>query len=162
MTTELSPSMTLSVTRVPTMSSLEIAEITGKKHFHVMRDICTMLEDVKINQSSFGSVYVDAKGEERHCYRLPKDLTITLVAGYRADLRLRIVRRWMELEEANKVTAPALPNFNDPVLAALGDDYSRPDFQQLVRALPANRLMYFTWMSNWLSQGLPRREKFDW
>lgn len=71
--------MTLSVTRTPTMSSLEIAEITGKEHRNVLRDIRTMLDDVEIDQLSFEHVYVDAKGEERPCYRLPKDLTITLV-----------------------------------------------------------------------------------
>lgn len=118
MTTELSPSMTLSVTRVPTMSSLEIAEITGKRHDNVMQDIRVLLEAVNEDVLKFQAMYLDTYKREKPCYRLPKDLTITLVAGYRADLRLRIVRRWMELEEANKVTAPALPNFSDPVIAA--------------------------------------------
>ena len=118
MTAELSPSMTLSVTHTPTMSSLEIAEITGKRHADVLRDIRVMLDDLEIGLSKFASSYVNEQNKEQPCYRLPKDLMITLVSGYRADLRLRIVRRWMELEEANKVTAPALPNFNDPVLAA--------------------------------------------
>lgn len=37
-----------------TMTSLEIAEVTGKQHAHVMRDIRTLID--KINQSTSGLV----------------------------------------------------------------------------------------------------------
>lgn len=90
-----------------TMSSLEIAELTGKLHKNVIRDIEKMLNDVGIDRLKFELVYLDAKGEKRKCYNLPKDLTITLIAGYRADLRLKIVRRWMELE-SGVTSAPAI------------------------------------------------------
>lgn len=39
-------------------------------------------------------------------YQLPKDLTLTLVAGYSVPLRHRIVTRWMELEQGAKEKAP--------------------------------------------------------
>lgn len=83
-----------------TMSSREIAELTGKRHDNVVRDIEKMLAENQIDRLKFEGVYLDAKGEQRKCYNLPKDLTITLVAGYRSDLRLKIVRRWIELETA--------------------------------------------------------------
>ena len=38
------------------------------------------------------------------------------MTGYRADIRIRINRRWAELEAQNN--SPALPNFADPVQAA--------------------------------------------
>ena len=45
-----------------TMTSLEIAEVTGKKHAHVMRDIRGLLEQ-GVNQSKIGLVtYMDKKG----------------------------------------------------------------------------------------------------
>ncbi|MCH4090727.1 Rha family transcriptional regulator [Acetobacter sp.] len=91
-------------TPIATMSSREIAELTGKRHDHVIRDIEKMLDDVKIDHPKFGGVYVDVKGEERKCYNLPKNLTLNLIAGYRADVRLKIIDRWMELE-----AAPAMP-----------------------------------------------------
>lgn len=81
-----------------TMSSREIADLTGKRHDHVIRDIERMLDDVKIDRPKFGGVYRDAKGEERKCYNLPKNLTLNLVTGYRADMRLKIIDRWLELE----------------------------------------------------------------
>lgn len=83
-----------------TMSSREIAELTGKEHKHVRRDIQTLLVQLGEDGSKFGRIYLDSYGREKEEYHLPKDLTITLVAGYSAPLRLAIVRRWQELEEA--------------------------------------------------------------
>ena len=100
----------------PTMSSREIAELTGKRHADVLRDIRNMLDDLQINASKFASVYVDAKGEKRSSCRLPKDLTITLVSSYNVTMRHRIVTRWMELEEAAKPAAPVVSS--DPLRTA--------------------------------------------
>ena len=84
-----------------TMSSREIADLCEKRHDHVLRDIEKMLQD--IDAPNFGAVdfeakYQDAKGEWRKEYRLPKDLTVTLITGYRADLRYKVVKRLEELE----------------------------------------------------------------
>lgn len=90
------------------MSRREIAELTNKAHAHVMRDIRAMLDQIGEGQSKFGSTYQDAQGKARECYNLPRDLTYTLIAGYRSDLRLKIVRRWMELEAAT-IAPPETP-----------------------------------------------------
>ena len=45
-----------------------------------------------------------------------KDLTVTFITGYRADLRYKVVKRLEELETL--ATQPALPDFSDPVVAA--------------------------------------------
>lgn len=91
-----------------TMSSREIATLCEKRHDHVLRDIEKMLRD--IDAPNFGAVdftteYRDAKGEARKEYRLPKDLTVTLITGYRADLRYRVVKRLEELEGKQKHSA---------------------------------------------------------
>jgi len=99
------------------MSSREIAELTGKAHAHVMRDIRAMLEQVGEGQSKFGSAYEDAQGKTRECYNLPRDLTYTLITGYRADLRHKIITRWMELETA--VLQPPVPAIPQTYAAAL-------------------------------------------
>ena len=77
------------------MSSKEIAELTGKRHDNVVRDIEKMLNDVKTDRLKFEGVYLDAKGEKRKCYNLPQDLTYTLVAGLRSDILHNIVRPLM-------------------------------------------------------------------
>jgi len=101
------------------MSSKEIELLTGKQHAHICRDIRTMLE-----QLGDGPV-LDHVREEKDargytsCFHLPKDLTLTLVAGYSVPLRHLIVTRWMELEAQVAKPAPALPNFTDPAEAAI-------------------------------------------
>ncbi|MAM87517.1 MAG: hypothetical protein CME36_09455 [unclassified Hahellaceae] len=92
-----------------TMSSREIAELTGKRHDHVLVDIRKMLAELELAHPSFRGSYTDTTGRARPVFNLPKDLTITLVSGYNVKMRYAITKRWMELEE--RVEAPEqLPN----------------------------------------------------
>lgn len=81
-----------------TMSSREIAELTGKQHFHVKRDIERMLEDLGEDASKFGCMYLDGMNREQQEYELNRELTDTLLTGYSAELRRRVIVRWRELE----------------------------------------------------------------
>ena len=90
-----------------TMSSREIADLCEKQHGHVKRDIETMCQQIEIDASKFGYTYIDASNRRQFEYMLDKDLTITLVTGYNAQLRYRIVKRWQELE-AN-ANSPVIP-----------------------------------------------------
>ncbi|MCA6217772.1 Rha family transcriptional regulator [Ideonella sp. B7] len=99
-----------------TMSSREIAELTGKRHDHVLRDIDNLLAELGETSPQLWGHLPDAYGRPQRVAFLPKDLTLTLVAGYSAPLRHRIVSRWLELEEAAK--GPALPNFSNPAEAS--------------------------------------------
>ena len=93
-------------------SSRELATLTGKKHFHVMRDIRTMLETLGEDGSKFLSSYRDAYQREKPHYILPMDQTITLLSGYSVKLRMAVVERWMELEAAKmgRQRSKALPS----------------------------------------------------
>ena len=83
-----------------TMSSREIAELTGKEHKHVMRDIENLVEQGAIDRSKFGPIsYKDSYGRDQPAYELDFDATMTLVTGYNAVLRAKVIRRWRELEE---------------------------------------------------------------
>ncbi len=46
-----------------TMSSREIAELTGKAHGHVKRDIEKMLNDLELSPSKFGHIYFDSRNQ---------------------------------------------------------------------------------------------------
>lgn len=90
---------------LPGMSSQEIAEITGKKHGHVLRDIRKMLGALGLpNQSKSGSVqfvetlYRDTKGQSQPLIVLDKELTFTLLSRYSFELSNLIVKRWLVLE----------------------------------------------------------------
>ncbi len=73
------------------MSTREIAELTGKDHKHVMRDLRDDCEALEIDASSFGSMYLDAYSCEKPEYVLPKDLTTTLASGYSIPMLHKIV-----------------------------------------------------------------------
>ena len=66
-TTELAPTGG----QVKTMSSMDIAEITGKSHKNVMRDIRLILGRAGIGELKFELTYLDAQNKERPCYQLP-------------------------------------------------------------------------------------------
>jgi phage regulator Rha-like protein len=89
-----------------TMTSREIAELTGKEHKNVLADIRKMLEELVYDSADYSAQYIDPTGRTLPCFTLPKDLTITLVSGYNVQMRYAITKRWMELEARQ---APALP-----------------------------------------------------
>jgi phage antirepressor YoqD-like protein len=114
---------------VPTMSSREIAELCEKRHDHVLRDVEKMLAELREDAPKFGAIYLDAYGREQREYRLPKDLTLTLVSGYNVRLRKAIIDKWQALEAA--AAAPVVPQSFADALQLAAD-------QQ--RALEAQRI----------------------
>lgn len=82
-----------------TMSSLEISELTGKQHKHVIRDIRTMLDELEKDGPVLGHVREDkdARGYTA-MFHLDRELTDTLLTGYSIPLRRKVVARWHELE----------------------------------------------------------------
>lgn len=90
-----------------TMSSREIADLCEKQHDNVMRDIRKMLQDIGMDGLRFEGVYMGRNGEQRPCFHLPKDLTVTLITGYRADLRYKVVKRLQELESEAQAFDPS-------------------------------------------------------
>ena len=101
------------------MTSREIADLTGKKHPHVMRDIRVMLEQLYCDSQNPNLDAVENKGFSLVeygtnnagvpvCeYHLDKDHTLTLLTGYDAKARHRVVKRWQELE-ADKTIPSAI------------------------------------------------------
>lgn len=101
-----------------TMSSLLIAEISGKQHKHVMEAIRAM-EDawIKVNGTKFRLVeYTDRKGEKRPCYQLTKIECLYIATKFNDEARAKLVLRWEQLERKN---APQLPSTYLDALKAL-------------------------------------------
>lgn len=83
-----------------TMSSLEIAEVTGKEHKSIMRDIRVISEQVT-EKDGYNFVlmsYKDVYNREQPMYKLCKKECLLLASGYDALLRAKIINRWEELE----------------------------------------------------------------
>ncbi len=79
-----------------TMTSREIAELTGKEHDNVRRDIKNLAESLSLSfeekpEPSDG-------GRPAKVYVLAKRETLILVSGYNVTMRAKIIDRWQELE----------------------------------------------------------------
>ncbi|NKJ03449.1 Rha family transcriptional regulator [Rhizobium sp. SG741] len=80
------------------MSSREIAELTGKRHDHVKRDIEKLLADLGEDIPKFGGIYLDSMNREQTEYLLDRDMTENLLMGYSALVRQKVIARMRELE----------------------------------------------------------------
>ena len=72
-----------------TMSSVEIAELTGKEHSNVLRDIRDMLSkigDSNLNPKQYQELTLPNKMTKE--ILLDKELSTTLVSGYSVPMRL--------------------------------------------------------------------------
>ncbi|WP_219024582.1 Rha family transcriptional regulator [Shewanella algae] len=96
------------------MSSREIAELTGKTHANVCRDIRNMLAQLGADQISFESVYFDANNQQRTEYLLPRRECEILVCGYDVVRRAAVIDRWLELETKQR----QLPNMTPTQMIA--------------------------------------------
>lgn len=96
------------------MSTREIADLTGKKHAHVMRDVRVTLGELLGEEglSNFGSSYLNAQNKAQPEFQLPKRECLILVSGYDVHLRARIIDRWQELEQS--ASADPIAMLNDP------------------------------------------------
>lgn len=110
------------IVRKETMTSLEIAEVTGKQHAHIMRDIRKLLEQ-GVSESNFGlTSYRQAQpnggSKDVPMYQLTKKGCLILASGYDALLREKIINRWEELENQVRKSEIVMPNFSNPAEAA--------------------------------------------
>ena len=82
------------------MTTLEIAEQTGKRHKNVMRDVRKMFKSLGKEDALpiFEQRYKAADNNIYTCYKLPKDEILCLVSGYSVKLRMAIIKRLNELE----------------------------------------------------------------
>ena len=82
------------------MTSLEIAQLTGKQHKNVMQAIRNMETAwEKVNGLKFQLVeYRDQKGELRPCYSLTKTECLYIATKFNDEARAKLVLRWQELE----------------------------------------------------------------
>ncbi|WP_286913251.1 MULTISPECIES: Rha family transcriptional regulator [unclassified Pseudomonas] len=92
------------------MSSREIANLTGKRHDNVKRDVVAMLKDLKVDPLSFEDIYLDGRNREQVQYQLDREHTDCLLTGYSPALRMRVIRRWRELEEQSEARQAVMAN----------------------------------------------------
>lgn len=105
-----------------TMTTQEIAEVTCKNHADVMRDVRAMVEKLtkaEMLSCAKSTTYTGKDGRSYPQYELDKDTCMTLLLGYDVVARMRVVKRWQELEAKEQKNQIVLPNFTDPAEAAI-------------------------------------------
>ena len=116
---------TLSPVAVPlTMSSRDMAELTGKDHFHVMRDLRAL--HGQLGALFGGSIQPwihPQNGQTYDEYLLDKDTSLTLLLGYDPVARMKVVKRWQELEAQQP--APAQMTRMDILKLAMASEQAR-------------------------------------
>lgn len=104
-----------------TMSSLEIARLTGKPHNDVLKAIRNMEPAwEKVTAGKFSrSEYKDSTGRTLPCFELTKTECLYVATKFNDEARAKLVIRWEELERKERANMIALPDFTDPAEAAI-------------------------------------------
>lgn len=110
------------------MTSIQIAEVIGKRHADIMRDIRDEIEKLEAggisNERKFALVeYVDAKGEKRPCYQLSKEGVLQLAARYDAVVRAKLID--LALKQERQLPS----NYKEALLALVASEEEKEQLQ---------------------------------
>lgn len=113
-----------------TMSSREIANLTGKKHADICRDIRVMLAEMYngtekdyirnadllyLTNQCVSCVHYDSKNPNAWEYLLDRYHSEVLVTGYDVKRRAAVIKRWYDLETGQaKPSVDPMTALNDP------------------------------------------------
>ena len=100
------------------MTSLQIAEVTGKRHDAVLRDIRKLISDGVDRHNFVDGSYRDKNNQSRPMFELTPKGCLILASGYDAVLREKIIDKLEEYQQKERTTVTALPDFTNPAAAA--------------------------------------------
>jgi Rha family phage regulatory protein len=155
------------------MTSKEIAELTGKEHSNVMRDIRNLVEELEKDKNLGGFNFElsfiinelpNGGSKQLPIYQLTKKETLLLVSGYSAILRAKIINRWEELEKQSSVSSYQI---EDPIERAKAWIKEHEEKRLLERKVE-NLSVAFSIESQWLSilkvslHNKVNEKLFDW
>ena len=122
-------------TSLLTMSSRDIAELTGKDHKHVLRDCLTMFQELDLDPMGYAQNWTHPQNGQTYIeYLFPKDLVETLITGYSIKLRYQVIQRLHELENILKPKL-MLPQDLPSALRALADTHEQLQQAQFEREI---------------------------
>ena len=96
---------------------------------------------LEVDISKFGGIYLDSMNRQQTEYLLDKETCICLVAGYNAKLRMAIIKRWQELEQAT--TQKPVPLTFAEALRAYADEVEAHERTQHQLAIAEPKAQYF-------------------
>jgi len=99
--------------KAPHMTSLEIAELTGKQHKNVMQAIRNMepawekICGLKFQLTSRTAIQPNGGTREVPCYNLTKTECLYIATKFNDEARAKLVLRWEELERKSLTPVPS-------------------------------------------------------
>lgn len=139
---------------VKTMTSLEISELTGKRHDNVKRLIESFSQDIESRKALIARPHTEVMQKEVNGRIYEYEVyifsgeqgkldSITVVAQLCPEFTAALVKRWYELE--NQSLKPQLPDFTNPVEAARAwaDEVEAKLIAQKQLELAAPKVEYF-------------------
>lgn len=108
--------------QVSGMTSLQIAEVTGRQHSHVIRDIRNLIErgasESNFGLSSYKQRQPNGGTKDVPMYELTPKGCLILASGYNVVLREKIIDKLEEYQQQERTSMTALPDFSNPAEAA--------------------------------------------
>ncbi len=98
----------ININKVQTMTSLEIAELTGKQHKNLMRDIRNMepawekVTGLKFELCEKSYLLANGVTKKQPFYQLTKTECLYIATKFNDEARAKLVLRWQELELAEQ------------------------------------------------------------
>ena len=114
----------ININKVQTMTSLEIAELTGKQYNDVLKAIRKMEPAwTQVTQGKFSlSTYQDATGRTLPCYSLTKTECLYIATKFNDEARAKLVLRWEVLERQEQERRQQLCLPSPKEILAMADD----------------------------------------
>ncbi len=110
------------IPQVATMTTREIAELTGKEHKHVYRDAVRMMEQLEYTQNQINGCHQNwthpQNNQTYYFMCLNREETECLIAGYSVPIRMKIIKRLRELESQQNPGFELPKSFSEALMLA--------------------------------------------
>ena len=131
------------ITAKETMTSVEIAEVTGKRHDSVLRDIDNLLDQGVSLHNFVESNYTTDRGKTYRCFELTKKGCLILASGYDAVLREKIINRWEQLETEKRNGGFVIPKTLSQALMLAAKQAEQIEQQQKLLEVQKPKVEFF-------------------
>lgn len=121
-----------------TMSSREIAELTGKQHKNVLADIRSMLGQLGKDELDYQRIYFDSMNRQQLELVIDRIHVECLLTGYSVPLRMKVLERLSELEQQN--AGPAIPSSFADALRLAADQQEQIQQLQITNQSSAKKI----------------------
>jgi len=88
------------------MSSLRIAEVTGKEHYDVLKTCKKIFEELELGEGKFALSYLTEQNKKSKHYMLPEFEFNMVISGYSIKYRASLIRELMEYRKGVKQLTP--------------------------------------------------------